>query len=242
MSEINIIKSFQNPVGFGDVVGDLETNRFESPLPKRHTNNYYEDEEVGLYIGVCDSINMIETASPYAFDAFISIIEGAMEIKNSKTGMIETIMAGESFAIPQGYDCQWHQHGYLRKFYVIFEPKNIPKKPIIANVVSFKENNITDDIPWQKTSDGHRKKVLYQNHNQTFTCGIWQSKGFNTSVMSFPYNEFIIIKLGNLICTDDKGIEHKISAGEALFIPQGVSCSWQTQGKITIHFAQIKPQ
>jgi len=97
-----------------------------------------------------------------------------------------------------------------------------------------------NDIPWQETSDGHRKKVLYQNHNQTFTAGIWQSKGFNTSLMSFSYNEFIMIKQGKLICTDDLGVEHKINAGEALFIPQGVRCSWLAQGKITLHFVQIK--
>jgi len=239
MTNNKIIKLIQNPGGFGDVVDELEESMFKSPLPKQHTHSYYENEELGLYIGVWDTTDMIETAAPYSCDEFMSIIEGAVEIKNNKTGMIETIMAGESFVIPQAYDCQWHQHGYLRKYYVIFEPQDAAEKPVTENVVYFKEQN---NVPWQETSDGHRKKVLYQNHNKTFTSGIWQSDGFSTNAISFPYNEFISIKQGCLTCTDEQGVEHKISAGEALFIPEGAVCSWQAQGKINLHFAQIKQQ
>ena len=243
MSEKIIIKLSQNPEGFGNVADELEESMFESPLPKQHTHSYYEDEELGLYIGVWDTTDMLETAAPYACDEFMSIIEGVVEIKNNKTGMIETIMAGESFVIPQGYDCQWHQQGYLRKFYVIFEPQDIPESPVIERVIHFKENNTAasmSDIPWQETSDGHRKKVLYQNHNKTFTSGIWQSDGFSTSAINFPYNEFIMLKQGCLICIDEQGIEYKINAGEALFIPQAACCSWHSEEKISIHFAQIR--
>ncbi len=237
MSEKKIIKLVQNPTSFGDVADELEENMFESPLPKQHTHSYYEDEELGLYIGVWDTTDMIETTAPYSCDEFMSIIEGAVEVKNNKTGIIETVMAGESFVIPQAYDCQWHQHGYLRKYYVIFEPQDAAEKPVTENIVHFKEQN---NVPWQETSDGHRKKILYQNHNNTFTSGIWQSDSFNTDIITFPYNEFITIKQGRLTCTDEQGVEHEVNAGEALFVPQGVRCSWQAQEKISIHFAQIK--
>ncbi len=239
MSEKKIIKLSQNPEGFGEVTDELDVNMFTSPLPKQHTHSYYEDEALGLYIGVWDTTDMIEAAAPYGCDEFMSIIEGAVEIKNSKTGLMETIMAGDSFVIPQGYDCQWHQAGYLRKFYVIYEPQETPTKPVTENVVYIDEKS---EIPWQQTSDGHGKKVLYQNHNQTFTSGVWQSKGFNTGKITFPYNEFIIINQGSLTCADDKGVEHKITAGQALFVPQGTRCSWQAKEKISIHFVQIKQQ
>ena len=237
MSDKKIIKLISNPEGFGEVTDDLEEGLFESTLPKQHTHSYYEDEALGLYIGVWDTTDMIETAAPYTCDEFMSIIEGAVEIKNNKTGMMETVMAGESFVIPQGYDCQWHQSGYLRKFYVIFEPENVAEKPVTESVVYFNEHSNT---PWQETSGGHRKTVLYQNHNKTFFSGIWQSDAFNTNIISFPYNEFIAIKQGFLICTDEQGVEYKVSAGEALFIPEGTRCSWQSHEKISLHFAQIK--
>lgn len=237
MSELKVIKLTQNPKGFGEVEDELEVDMFESALPKQHTHSYYEDEALGLYIGVWDTTDMVETAAPYACDEFMSIIEGAVEIKNNKTGQVETITAGQSFVIPQEYDCQWHQNGYLRKYYVIFEPQEPAKKPVTDQVIYIDEHH---EAPWKSTSDGHNKKVLYQNHNQTFTSGVWQSKGFDTELISFPYNEFFSVKQGSLVCTDAEGVKHKINAGEALFIPQGARCSWQAKEKITLHFAQIK--
>ncbi|NQY89858.1 MAG: DUF861 domain-containing protein [Colwellia sp.] len=237
MSEKNIIKLSQNPKGFGEVADELEESMFESVLPKQHTHSYFEDEALGLYIGVWDSTDMTETAAPYACDEFMFIIEGAAKIKNNKTGNIETIMAGESFVISQGYDCQWHQKGYLRKFYVIYQPQEIPEKPVTEHVVYITENS---DIPWQETSDGHRKKMLYQNNNQGFTSGVWQSKAFTTGLINFPYHEFIYINNGSLICTDEMGIAHHFNGGDALFIPQGTRCAWQVKDQVSIHFTQIK--
>ena len=239
MSEINIIKLKQTPEGFGDIADDLEQGMFESALPTQHTHSYYEDKALGLYIGVWDSTSMIGTAMPRVYDEFMTIIEGAAEIKNNQTGLVETVNAGESFVIPQGYDCQSLQNGYLRKFYLIYEPpaKVTSEFSVYKHIISIDEKSI---LPWQKTSDGHRKKLQYQSHNQKFTSGVWQGEDFNTGIIAFPYNEFISLKHGCLICTDDQGTEHKINTGEALFVPQGVRCSWQAQGKISIHFVQIK--
>lgn len=234
---MKIIKLSQNPEGFGTVADELDAAMFESTLPTQHSHNYYEDEALGLYIGVWDTTDMIETAAPYACDEFMFIIEGAVEIKNSKTDKIETIMAGESFVIPQGYDCQWHQQGYLRKFYVIYEPQETPKKPVTENVVYISENS---SVPWQKTSDGHRKKLLYKNNDQGFTAGVWQSNAFTTGLIDFLYHEFIFINNGSLICTDEMGVAHHFKTGDALFIPQGTRCAWQIEDKVSIHFTQIK--
>jgi uncharacterized cupin superfamily protein len=239
MSEIEIVKLTHNPEGFGEVADDLEESMFESALPTQHSHSAYENETLGLYIGVWDTTDMIETAAPYACDEFMTIIEGAVEIRNNKTGAVETVIAGESFVIPQGYDCQWHQNGYLRKYYVIYEPptETIPASPVCEKIIYINENA---SLPWQETSDGYKKKVQYQSHNQQFTSGVWQGKNLNTDMISFPYNEFISLKQGCLICTDAEGIVHKINAGEALFVPKGARCSWQAEGQISIHFVQIK--
>lgn len=237
MSEMKIIKLSQNPEGFGKVADELDAAMFETSLPTQHSHNYYEDEALGLYIGVWDTTDMIETAEPYACDKFMVIIEGVVEIKNSKTGKIESIMAGESFVIPQGYDCQWHQQGYLRKFYVIYKPQATAEKPVTENVIYISENS---SVPWQKTSDGHRKKILYKNKDQRFTAGVWQSNALTTGFIDFPYNEFIFINKGSLICTDEAGIVNHFKTGDALFIPQGTRCAWKIKDKVSIHFTQVK--
>ena len=239
MSEIKIVKLSQHPEGFGDVADDLEVDMYESAIPTQHTHSAYEDEAIGLYIGVWDTSDMIETAAPYACDEFMTIIEGAVEIKNNQTGKVETVTAGQSFVIPKGYNCQWHQTGYLRKFYVIYEPPEdaIPKSPVSESIIYIDDKS---KLPWQETSDGYKKKLQYKSHNQKFTSGVWQGKDFNTGIIAFPYNEFISLKHGSLTCTDDNGFEYKINAGEALFVAQGARCSWHAQGKVSIHFVQIK--
>lgn len=237
MSDKSIIKLIENPEGFGKVADELDSALFDTTPPIQHSHTNFADEALGLYIGVCDTTDMIETTTFYPRDEFMFIFEGAVEIKNNKTGKIESIIAGESVVIPQGYDCQWHQQGYFRKFYVIYEPQEKPDKPATENVVYISENS---DIPWQVTSDGHQKKILYKNNDQRFTAGVWQSKALTTGLIDFPYHEFIFINQGSLICTDESGGEHHFKTGDALFIPQGTRCAWQIKHKVSIHFTQIK--
>ncbi|MBL4900121.1 MAG: DUF861 domain-containing protein [Colwellia sp.] len=237
MLEKRIIKLSQNLLGFGDITDGLDAVMFEVTQPIQYSHSGYEDKELGLYVGVLGSTDTADNAAPYARDEFIFIIEGAVEIKNNNTGKIETIKAGNSFILPYGYDYQWHQQGYLRKLYVIFETPKTLEQPVTENVIYINEKS---DIPWQETSDGHRKKIFYQNNNQRFTAGIWQSKAFTTGLIDFPYHEFILIKDGSLICTDDSGVAHYFISGDALFIPQGTRCAWQVKNKVSIHFTQLK--
>lgn len=236
---MKIIKLNQNPQGFGDIVEKLEKGMFESALPTQHTHCYYENKILGLSIGVWDSTDMIATAEPYSCDKFITIIEGAAEIKNIRTGKVESILAGESFVIPQGYNCQWHQNAYLRTFYVSYAPpdESIPDTPVCEHIITIGEQTAS---PWQETSDGFNKKVLYQSQNKRFTAGIWQGNSFSTDFITFPYNEFIMLKQGSLLCTATNGVEHKINLGQACFIPKGTRCSWQAKEKVTLHFVHIK--
>ena len=239
MSEKRIIKLKQSLTGFSGITHGLDGSMLELT---QACHSAYEDEALGLTIGVFDSANFDSTniaaaVSTYASDEFMIIIEGEMEIKNNKTGKTETIMAGKSCVIPQGFDCQRYHQEYLRKLYVIYKPQDTQENPVTENIIYIDENS---DIPWKETSDGHRKKILYQNNNQRFTAGVWQSKALVTGLINFPYHEFIFIDKGSLICTDEMGVAHNFTKGDALFIPQGTQCSWQVKDKVSIHFAQLK--
>jgi uncharacterized cupin superfamily protein len=204
--------------------------------PMQGSPSSYENRVLGLSIGIADSTETLDNNPPYAHDEFIFIIEGAVEVKNSKTGFSESIGAGRSFVIPHGYDYQWHQQGYLRKLYVRFVVPKTAEKLNTENVIYIDENS---DISWKETSDGHRKKILYRNSNQGFTAGVWQGKAFTTGMIEFPYHELILINSGSLICTDETGEEHYFNRGDALFIPQGTPCSWEVKSKVSIHYVQI---
>jgi len=238
-----IIRLNPNPKGFGDNADELTQDMFVSSLPVQHSHSYYENDELGLYVGVWDTTDMIETAAPYGCDEFMTIIEGAVEIKNNKTGKIETVMAGESFVIPKGYDCQWRQQGYLRKFYVISEhpAESIPKAPSINGIVYIASSDIASNSKaFIDTHDGHSKKELYVDHLQRFSTGIWRAKALTTALSPYPDNEFLLINKGDLICLDKDNIEHKFKQGDALFIPQGAICAWRVEDNVTITYVKIK--
>jgi uncharacterized cupin superfamily protein len=184
---------------------------------------------------------MVETTGPYGCDEFMFLLEGEASIKNNRTGIVETVMAGEGFVIPKGYDCQWQQHGYLRKFFVISEHPDepIPTKPTYDHLVYFNEQ-VKSSTPIAHTSDGHKKQALYQDPLGRFFCGIWSSDSFTTKPMAFPYHEFMIINEGSLICIDQDNIKHEFKAGDAVFMPKNTLCSWQVNEKVSVYYTQIR--
>jgi len=225
-----------------EVNDEFTTEMLCFPRLIQHKNYYYENETLGLSLGICDCATKSEITFSNACDEFIIMIEGSVTIENNKTCDVETIMTGESFVLPQGFDYQWRQLGDLRMFYIHFEAKAVPDLTTEKNIIHINEKHqLTEDssIPWQQTSDGHRKKVFYQNHNKGFTYGLWQGDAFSTEMITFPYNEFIHIIHGSLICRDNQGIEHTLTLGDAVFIPQGTRCAWQVNDQVTISFVQI---
>lgn len=226
MSAKEIIKLYQTSV---TVAGEITA-------PMQESNHHYSDKALGLAIGIWDSVNLYALARTDDCDKLITIIEGSLTVTNNLTGKIDTILAGESIVIYQGSINKYHQKGNFYAVYVNYQSNNRLKDGA-NNILHIQANS---EKPWQETSDGHRKKVLYQSHDQCFTSGVWQSKTLITGLINFPYHEFIYINRGSLICTDEMGVAHNLKKGDALFIPQGTQCAWQVKNKVSIHFAQIK--
>ena len=230
MSGNTIISLSPNPVGFGRTRDSLEQQMFVSEMPVQHTHMYYEDDDLGLYIGVWDTTDMIESPGPYACDEFMWLLEGEVEIKNSKTGAIEVVQAGEAFVIPKGYDCQWHQKGYLRKFFVISEhpEEGLPPSPAVEGIVKLPNG------PAQKSS------VCYEDCTARFTSGVMQRDAFESEMAGMPCHQFMVVQEGILNLTDEAGELHKFEAGEAFFVSQGTVCRWHSETAVRAFYAGVK--
>ena len=255
MSDKKLIRLSRHPENFGQTPDELEKGMFESGLPTQHTHTYYEDKELGLYIGVWDTTEMVETAGPYVCDEFMVLLEGTVTIKNVKTGLQEQVNAGETFIIPKGYDCQWIQTGYCRKFFVIYENPDevMPEKPtfegVFEGIVKLKDTTEASNIEVKMTGDDFVMEAgktvpkglhCYKNHSGKFFSGIWKSEKFETKRQSFPRNEFIYIHSGSLICIDENNQAHSFNSGDALFIPQGTICHWQVVESVCTFYAVLQ--
>jgi uncharacterized cupin superfamily protein len=245
----NIIRLSADPEGFGQTPDKLSPDMFVSEIPVQHTHEYFQDEELGLYVGVWDTTEMIETAGPYPCDEFMCLLEGEAVIRNCKTGEMEKVNAGESFIIPKGYDCQWQQAGYLRKFFLISENPNeaVPEKPAIEGIIipdaDAPMESLTTEMPFPGVKDlpVQKQHISYKNGKGNFLAGTWESDPFESESRSFPYNEFARVISGSLTLLDEDGEKHLFEAGDALFIPEGVHCSAHAAVKVKLFFAIVKP-
>jgi len=244
----SIIRLSPDPDGFGDTLDKLQAEDFSSEVPVQHTHSDYEDNEIGLYVGVWDTETMLEAGGPYACDEFMWLIEGECHIRNNKTGEIETVKAGTPFVIPRGYDCQWHQPGYLRKFYVISEHpgEEIPAAPVHEGIVIPKADavltEVAEDAPFASSSGARpRQNVCYKDKTGRFFSGTWAAEAFESGQRPFPYNAFAYVQDGSITLTYAEGAVQEFNAGDAIFIPEGVECSASVANSVRLTFAVIKP-
>jgi uncharacterized cupin superfamily protein len=231
-----IIRLSVAPVGFGDTADELEPAMFDSSIPVQHTHSYFEDDELGLYIGVWDTTSMTEVAGPYACDEFMWLLQGEVGIRNNKTGAIETVRAGEAFVIPRGYDCQWQQNGYLRKLFVIYEPPGESQSGLTA-ADGIVRPQLSTDVDVQSEPN---KSVAYRNGDGRFCTDSWQTGAFESEAKSKPYHQFVYIVEGCLRMKDDIGVEHSFEVGEAVFLPQGVVARWNSRDRLGILTVKVQ--
>jgi len=229
------------------VSDDLTQDMFDSELPVQHSHEYFEDDGIGLYVGVWDTSDMTETAGPYPCDEFMWLLEGEAVIKNCKTGAMEKVVAGEPFVIPRGYDCQWHQSGYLRKFFLISENPNepVPEHPAVEGIIIPQANSPMEPVSRAEyfaadsSSTTQKQHISYQNHSGNFQAGRWESGPFESAMNPFPFHQFAHVTEGSLTLTDENGNPHLFDPGDAFFIPEGVLCSARADEKIRLFFARV---
>ena len=239
MINTKIVKISPNPENWDTTSNECDQNTVNTLGHNQRRQPYYENKHLGLYLGIQDSHHKNNTAQLSNGHEFVTILTGSVNIKNNKTGNIDTVKKGQSFVLPSGYDYHWQQHDYLRKLHLIYQPP----APTDCRTNPHKQLMLIDeesDTPWQSTSDGSHKIVIFQSPDEKFTAGLWRAKHIKTKEISFPYNEFMLIKYGCLLCTQAQGHVIKVNAGEALFVPQGARCAWEAQGKISLCFVQIK--
>ena len=243
----SIIRLSPDPAGFGETPDELKTEDFSSEVPVQHSHSDYEDDEIGLYVGLWDTESMVESGGPYACDEFMWLIEGECQIRNNRTGEIETVKAGTPFVIPRAYDCQWRQSGYLRKFYFVSEHPGtaIPAVPAHEGIVIPRADamlsEIEHDAPFQ-VSCGARplQNVCYKDATGRFFAGTWASEAFASKQRPFPYNEFAYVQDGSITLTNARGAARVFNAGDAFFIPQGVECDATVANSVRLYFAVVK--
>jgi uncharacterized cupin superfamily protein len=237
--------------------------------PVQHGHYYLEDKARGLTAGVWDCTAMTEKLAPYAVNEFMIVLDGEVTIiedpKNipippkrgreaSTTGREgvrrTTIKAGESFIIPKGLHCQWHQDGYMRKFFVIFDDTSgkTPADPAALSVLR------PDPDAELEASAGPAPELLLsgapQQHDKQYfadltgqwTVGVWDSTPYHRKTIPFPRHELMHILEGEVTITEDGQPPQTFKAGDTFVVPMGTPCDWKTTGYIRKIYCIFQPK
>jgi uncharacterized cupin superfamily protein len=231
------------PVNTGMPAMELEQADFQSALPEQHLHVYFEDEALGLSVGVWTTTDMQEAFGPYPGDEFMWILEGQVAMIDGD-GNATHIKQGETFCIRNGIPISWKQVGFLRKFYMTYDdPK--AQTPEIASadggvvVLSpaklqsgLTKMNTTDPFQIEGEAPLQHDNIALTNDAGNMFIGMWDSTAFESEMQPFPCYEFVQLLEGEITITQGDGTVHRFSAGDAFFVPEGTICSWKTSGYV----------
>jgi uncharacterized cupin superfamily protein len=242
----------QGPSGVGLVDMELEQNDFQSPLPEQQVHVYFEDETLGLNVGVWTTTTMQETFGPYPGDEFMWVLEGQVTMVDADKN--ETLVKpGESFCVRNGIPISWKQEGFLRKFYITFSQPNTPMPEIDSangGVRVLNADRLSDGLlasehtePFVIETGGptQRDSPLFTNDSNTMFVGLWDSTTFESSMRPFPSHEFVQLLEGEVTISEENGKTQLFKAGDAFFIPMGTVCQWQVKDYIKKYYVIVKP-
>ena len=113
----------QGPAATGmSKVEFTDTSMFEGGVPTHHVHNYFGEPTGQMSAGVWSTTPMHRKVMPFPRHELMMILEGAVTITDGD-GKAQTFKAGDSFFAPKGAVFSWTSTEYVRKFYVIFQPK-----------------------------------------------------------------------------------------------------------------------
>jgi hypothetical protein len=240
------------PIDVGLEQMQLDPADFQSELPEQHIHVYYEDEDLGLSVGVWTTSSMQEAFGPYPGDEFMWIREGQVSMVDGD-GNETQVKPGETFCIRNAIPISWKQVGFLRKFYMTYaDPKaTIPEIASAAGGVRVVDADAlqagmgkmesTEPLVIVGEKPLQHDNILFTNDAGNMVVGMWDSTAFDSKMRPFPWHEMVQLLEGEVTITEADGSTHLFRAGDAFFIPLGTVCKWQTSGYVKKFYSILEP-
>jgi uncharacterized cupin superfamily protein len=93
-----------------------------SPVPTQHTHDVFSDATGQLNIGVWDTTGYHRKLIDFPRHELMHLLEGEVTMDDG-AGTVQRFKAGDTFFVPMGTPNSWKSEGYLRKIFVIFQPR-----------------------------------------------------------------------------------------------------------------------
>ena len=228
---------------------DLTPYEFAERPDEQLLHVYFEDEELGLGVGVWETTPMREPFGPYPGDEFIYVLKGNFTMLDNDANDLSSgvdCKAGQSVIFRNGVPVSWKQHDTLRKFYMTYtDPRaEIPSGLLAEGGIQTLDPDmeLTDADLVKGTEVTQRERVFFTNDHGNFEVGLWDTQGFlENDEKAFPCHEFGQVLDGECTITEADGTEHHFKAGDFFFIPAGTICRWHVPTYLRKFYATLNP-
>ncbi len=233
------------PADQGLVPLELSSEDFQSDLPQQEWHIYFQDDTLGLTVGVWTTTSMQEAFGPYPGDEFMHLLEGNVALLDGDNNQT-VVNTGETFVVSNGIPVSWKQDGFCRKFFMTFySPEKQPqsRKKFHEGISILRENELEHELTETKNSQGvsQREAEVFTNEAGNMNAGMWETEAIETPMEPFPVHEFVQMISGEVVITDGEGVAHSFSAGDCFFIPAGTICSWKSDAAFRKFYCNLEP-
>ncbi|MGI9626742.1 MAG: cupin domain-containing protein [Longimicrobiales bacterium] len=226
---------------------------FASEVPKQTLHVYYEDEAMGVSVGVWTTSPMQEAFGPYPSDEFIWLLEGGFKMVDGNGKLLGSYQAGECVYFRNAAPVSWVQEEFLRKFYITYRnPKHsVPSGVPAEGAVKAVDPSITPDqmgvlestdpfiIGGEKPTQ--RDHTFFTNDTNDMFVGMWDTSPFESEMAPFPCHEFVRLLEGEITITEEAGTAQTFVKDDVFFVPKGTVCSWNATGYVRKYYAMVSP-
>jgi len=216
--------------------------------PVQRGNEYFRTHGGKVYAGIWDCTAYQYAIEPYAVHEFMLILEGSITLIDADNKE-HVFHQGQSFVIPKGFNCSWKQHGYVKKFYVIFEddremdssngqadtPILVDPDLPLAAMTGLNADDFVGDLPDMSI------ETFYQDGSNQFTVGVWESTAMTRVPGTIGRSELMHILSGKGAVINGDGERFEFEAGDTFLVPVNMGYQWTSDEPVKKIFCSFTP-
>ncbi len=214
---------------------ELDPAAFQSPLPVQHYGLIFEDEHIGLAVGIWDTTTMQEAFGPYPGDEYITVLDGGFAMVDAAGQTLAAAQVGDSVTFRNGVPSSWKQDGYLRKIYLTLQHPNGATPEIASGKGGFcvtDPGRVPTGIP---DAYGMTREVIFHNDAGSMTVMLCTFSATTLPAAPCPAHRLMRVLAGTITLTEPAAPPQAFGPNAHVFLPKGTVCGWKiTDGTVAV--------
>lgn len=206
----------------------LDPRDFQSPLPVQHYHLIFEDEDIGLALGIWDTTTMQEAFGPYPTDEYITVLDGHFAMVDAADEPIVTAQAGDSVTFRYGVPTSWKQQGYLRKIYLTLQGPEAETPGPASSEGGFRVVGLGRMPLGRPDADGVTRDVIFRNDAGNMTVSLCSFPARVLPPAPCPAHRLVRVLKGRITLTEPLALPEAFGPEAHVFLPQGTLSGWAT--------------